>query len=336
MVFRNKVQIERSFKNMKKVSLCVPCYNEELNIPRAYEQLTLTMQKLTQYDYEIIFEDNASTDASEKILKDLAKKDKHVKVILNTRNFGPSRSGKNCCFNASGDVIISVAADLQNPVSMIPVFLQYWEEGYLVVMGQKTESKENIIKYSLRCLYYKIIQKFSDIPQIPNITGFGAIDAQVYRKIYEMGEYEMSIRHLLADLGYEIKLVPYTQEKRIHGKSSYNLWRNLDFSITSLINTSYLPLRLMTVGGLLCSVLSICVGLIYFIFKLVNWNSYNAGIAPLIIIVSFIGSLQLFFLGILGEYLLKILKKVTIREIVVEKERINFENEYCIKNMEKN
>lgn len=320
---------------MKKVSLCVPCYNEELNIPLVYEALSSEMQKLPQYDYEIIFEDNASTDSSPQILKELAKNDKRVKVILNTRNFGPSRSGKNCCFNATGDVLISVAADLQNPVSMIPIFLNYWEQGFLVVMGQKNKSKENFIKYRLRHLYYNIIQKFSDIPQIANITGFGAIDAKVYHKIYKMNEYEMSIRHLLAELGYEIKLVPYTQEKRKYGKSSYNLWRSLDFSISSLVNTSYLPLRLTTIIGLVCSLFSLLTGVIYLIFKIINWNSFNAGITPLILLVCFLGSVQLFFLGILGEYVTNILRKVTRREIVIEKERINFDNELCVKDDKK-
>ncbi len=320
---------------MKKVSLCVPCYNEELNIPLVYEALSSEMKKLPQYEYEIIFEDNASTDSSPQILKELAKKDKRVKVILNTRNFGPSRSGKNCCFNATGDVLISVAADLQNPVSMIPTFLDYWEQGFLVVMGQKNKSKENFAKYRLRKLYYKIIQGLSDIPQISNITGFGAIDAEVYHKIYKMNEYEMSIRHLLAELGYEIKLVPYTQERRKHGKSSYNLWRSLDFSISSLIDTSYKPLRLTTIIGLICSLFSFLIGVIYFIFKILNWNDFNAGITPLILIVCFLGSVQLFFLGILGEYVTNILRKVTKREIVIEKERINFDNELCVKDDKK-
>ena len=320
---------------MKKVSLCVPCYNEELNLPIVYKELTSIMSELKQYDYEIIFEDNASEDNSEKILREIAHKDKHVKVIFNTRNFGPSRSGKNCCFNSSGDVIISVAADLQNPVSLIPKFLEYWEKGYLVVMGQKNNSKESALKYALRCFYYNIIKKFSEIPQISNITGFGAIDARVYRKIYEMNEYDMSIRHLLAELGYEIKLIPYTQEERKYGKSSYNLWKSFDFSISSLINTSYIPLRLITIVGLLCSAVSAITGIIYFIFKIINWDSYNAGITPLILIVCFLGSLQLFFLGILGEYLVNILKKVTQRDIVIEKERVNFTNELCIKNSEK-
>ena len=316
---------------MKKVSLCIPCYNEEENIPLVYQELTKVMQQLGNYDYEMIFEDNASTDHSVEILRRLAQEDSKVKVILNTRNFGPSRSGKNCCFNATGDVIISVAADLQNPVSMIPVFLKYWEEGYKVVMGQKNSSKEGKIKYSLRKIYYKIIAAFSDIPQITNITGFGAIDSEVYRKVYEMPEYEMSIRHLLAELGYEIKLVSYQQEARKHGKSSYNIWRSLDFSITSLINTSYAPIRLTTMSGLIGSTATFIWAIIYIIYRLVVNPNHAGVVVPIIIAVLFVGFIQIFLLGILGEYISNILKKVTIREVVTEKERINFGDEPCIK-----
>ena len=316
---------------MKKISLCIPCYNEEKNIPLVYRALTKIMEQMKNYDYEMIFEDNASTDRSIEILRDMAKEDSKVKVILNTRNFGPSRSGKNCCFNATGDVIISVAADLQNPVSMIPVFIKYWEEGYKVVMGQKNSSKEGKIKYALRKLYYKIISVFSEVPQISNITGFGAIDSEVYRKVYEMREYEMSIRHLLAELGYEIKLVSYEQEVRKHGKSSYNLWRSLDFSINSLIHTSYAPIRIITLFGLGGELTTVLGGMGYLIYKIVTKSYGRISIIPIIMMICLIGFIQIFFLGIIGEYISNILKKVTVREIVTEKERINFGDEPCVK-----
>lgn len=316
---------------MKKVSLCVPCFNEEENILLVYSELTKLMSSLPQYEYEIIFEDNASIDNTQQYLKELAEKDTRVKVIINTRNFGPSRSGKNCCFNAAGDVLISVACDLQNPVSLIPKFLEYWEQGFLVVMGEKQKSEEGTFKYFLRKVYYKIIKSCSDIPQYSQITGFGAIDARVYKKIYDMNEPDMSIRHLLADLGYEVKLVPYKQEKRRFGKSSYNLWRNFDFALTSLLYTSRAPLRLLTLFGLLSSILSFVIGGAYFIYKIVAWESFGVGLAPIVIGVFFIGSIQLFFLGIIGEYLGIVLNKVTVRETVIEKERINFTDEVPIK-----
>ena len=315
---------------MKRVSLCVPCYNEEKNVNLVYNKLTDIMSTLPEYDYEIIFEDNASTDNTVNRLRTLAQKDKHVKLILNTRNFGPSRSGKNCCYNATGDVLISVACDLQNPVNLIPEFLKWWKAGYLVIMGQKLSSKESKIKYFCRKMYYKIICSFSDIPQIPQITGFGAIDAKVYQKIYLMNEPNMSIRHILAELGYTIKLIPYEQDKRKNGKSSYNLWRNLDFAITSLINTSRFPIRFMTISGLSCTVISIIICLIYCIFNIVCQKPLIT--SGLLIIITFLwGGVLLFSLGLIGEYLSSVLSKVTIRDVVVEKERINFDEKPTIK-----
>lgn len=315
---------------MKKVSLCVPCYNEEQNVNRAYEKLTEIMKKLPQYDYEIIFEDNASTDSTQQQLRHLAYKDKHVKVIINTRNFGPSRSGKNCCFNATGDVIISIACDLQNPVNLIPEFLKYWEDGYLVIMGQKIQSKESKVKYFCRKLFYSIISSCSDIPQIPQITGFGAIDANVYQKVYEMNEPNMSIRHILAELGYEIKLIPYTQEIRQYGKSSYNLSRSFDFAITSLVNTSRFPIRFLTIIGCFGVLISFILNVIYFAFNLISGKNV-INFLTILLFIFFIGTMQLFFMGLIGEYLSSVLTKVTVRNIVIEKERINFGNESTLK-----
>lgn len=316
---------------MKKVSFCIPCYNEEKNIQLVYHELNKIMKELPQYKYEIIFEDNASTDNTVYELKKLAELDKNVKIIINTRNFGPARSGKNCCFNASGDVLISIACDLQNPVSLVPMFLDNWEAGHLVVMGQKIKSKERKIKYFLRTIYYKIIETFSDIPQYSHITGFGAIDAMVYKKIYDMHEPDMSIRHLLADLGYEIKLIPYEQDKRKFGKSSYNIKRSFDFAITSLINTSRFPLRFITLFGLFSLLLNSTLGILYFIYNIIFEKSFNLGFVLIFLGMFFISTLQLFFLGIIGEYLSVILNKVTIRETVIEKERINFTDEILIK-----
>ena len=316
---------------MKKVSFCIPCYNEEKNIQLVYHELNKIMKELPQYKYEIIFEDNASTDNTVYELKKLAELDKNVKIIINTRNFGPARSGKNCCFNASGDVLISIACDLQNPVSLVPMFLDNWEAGHLVVMGQKIKSKERKIKYFLRTIYYKIIETFSDIPQYSHITGFGAIDAMVYKKIYDMHEPDMSIRHLLADLGYEIKLIPYEQDKRKFGKSSYNIKRSFDFAITSLINTSRFPLRFITLFGLFSLLLNSTLGILYLLYNIIFEKSFNLGFVLIFLGMFFISTLQLFFLGIIGEYLSVILNKVTIRETVIEKERINFTDEILIK-----
>lgn len=308
----------------KKISLCVPCYNEEENIYDVYEKLTKIMSTMPEYDYEIIFEDNDSKDHTQDLLRELAGKDTKVKVILNTRNFGPARSGKNCCFSASGDVIISIASDLQTPPEMIPVFLKYWEQGYKIVMGQKEKSEEDRLKVYLRSVYYKIIKHFSEIPQYEHMTGFGAIDASVYQQIKDMGEYEMSIRHIIAELGYEVKLVPYTQRERKHGKSSYNLWRNFDFAISSLIYTSKMPIRLMTIIGCLSSFFTLIFWGISIVQEILRYPDSLAERRCSVRGLAFLGTLQLFFTGLLGEYLSVVLTKVNKRPIVVEKERINF------------
>lgn len=310
--------------DMPKVSLCVPCYNEEENLHKVYDKLTQIMTTIPEYDYEIIFEDNDSQDHTQTLLRELASKDSRVKVILNTRNFGPARSGKNCCFNASGDVIISIASDLQNPPELIPVFLKYWEQGYKVVMGQKEKSEEDRIKVYLRSIYYKIIKHFSEIPQYEHMTGFGAIDSSVYQRIKDMGEYEMSIRHIIAELGYEVKLIPYTQRERKHGKSSYNVWRNFDFAVSSLIYTSKAPIRLMTIIGCFLSFFTLVFWGLNVVRKIFCCRGFSSEESSGRWGLAFLGALQLFFTGLLGEYLNVVFTKVSKRPIVVEKERINF------------
>lgn len=316
---------------MKRISYCVPCYNEEKNIQEVYNQLTELKNKLPNYDYEIIFEDNNSTDNTQNIIRKLCEKDIRVKAIFNTRNFGPSRSGKNCCFNATGDVIISVASDLQNPIDVIPEFIKYWEDGYKIVMGQKNKSEENRLKFFLRCLYYKIINNNSDIKQIENITGFGAIDAKVYRQIYEMSEPDMSIRHLLAELGYEIKLVQYTQRSRKYGKSSYNLSRNWDFAINSLVTTSKKPIRYILNFGLYMTLLFFLLFVALLILACVTSKPIYLYALLANVVLIFV-SFGIFCVGFIGEYIRVIVDKITKREIVIEKERINFSDEPVLKN----
>lgn len=312
---------------VKKISICIACYNEEKNIEETYRRLKEVLSTLEEYDYEIIFEDNCSRDSSEQILRNLALKDHKVKVIFNNRNFGPDRSEKNVRYAATGDAVIGMPCDLQEPPEMIPLFVEEWEKGNLIVWGQKVKSEENKVKYFCRSIYYKIIRVFSDVPQYEQTTGFGLIDQSVIKVLQDCNEPDMSLRHLVAELGYPIKLIPYTQQKRKNGKSSYNLWRYLDFAINSLVRTSTVPLRLMTVVGVVCAVLSFLLGMIYLVYKLINWNAFQAGMAPVVIAVTFLGSVQLLCIGMLGEYVNVILKKVTKRPLVTEKERINFDED---------
>lgn len=313
---------------MKKISVCIACYNEEKNIMSTYTRVTDILSKLENYDYEIIFADNCSKDSSQNILRELAKKDKRVKVILNLRNFGALRSSKNVNFAATGDCIIGMPCDLQEPPEMIPIFVEEWEKGNPIVWGQKTASKERGVKYFCRSLYYKIIRKFSDVPQYEHVTGFGIMDKQIVDVIKGLDDPEMPTRHLIADLGYPVKLIPYTQEERKAGKSSYNLWRYFDFSVVSLVRTSTVPLRLTTILGAICATLSFIFGIVYLIYKLINWDVFSVGIAPIVIAVFFLGSVQLLCIGMIGEYIGVILKKITKRPLVTEKERINFDEEF--------
>lgn len=312
---------------MKKISVCIPCYNEEKNIEPMYAAITGQMEKYQgKYDYEIIFADNASGDGTRDILRNIAGNDKHVKAVFNTRNFGPNRSIMNCYARASGDVIISLPCDFQTPPQLIDEYFAFWEQGNLLVCGQKIDSEENKFKFFLRGIYYKIIKMFSDVPQYNQMGGLMIIDRKVMDTICQAYEPEVSFRHLVADLGYKIKLVPYKQEKRKAGKSSYNIYRYFDFAITSLVNTSYLPLRLSVIIGLLMSIICFAIGVVYLIYKLTHWNSFDAGVAPIVIGIFFIGSVQLFFIGILGEYIGAILRKVSKKPIVVEEETLNFDD----------
>ena len=316
---------------MSKVSICIPCYNEGKNIELIYNRIKDIMHTIPQYEYEIIYEDNDSTDSSKKILEVLAEKDQNVKVIFNTRNFGPRNSARNCCFNATGDVIICIACDLQDPPEMIPEFLKYWEEGELLVLGQKKTSQESGIKYHLRSVYYKIIKNFSEIPQYEQVTGFGAVDRKIYDLIKGLNSQDMSFRHLLAQIGFKAKIIPYEQQQRIHGKSSYNFLSYLDFAISSLVTTSTFPIKLSLYLGLLSSTIGLILIFTIIFIKLFNWNYFSCGMILFSCIFIFFSGLQLIGLGFIGEYLSIVLKRVTSKPLVIEEKRLNFENNKNLK-----
>lgn len=308
----------------KKISICIGCYNEEKNIELLYAKILEIMEQVANYDFELIFSDNNSTDLSQEVLRKICKKDKRVKAIFNTRNFGASRSGKNAMFSASGDAVIGLACDFQEPPELIIDFIQSWEAGNAITLGQKVTTQEKGIRALCRKLYYKIISFFSDIKQYKQVTGFGIFDKKIIEKIKEFNEPDMAMRHILAELGYKMILIPYTQNKRRAGKSSFNLWRYFDFSINSLVRTSKFPLRIATILGTLISFVSFIVGLIYLVVKIINWNLFSTGIAPILIGIFFMGSIQLLFVGLLGEYIGVIFTKTSNHPFIVESERINF------------
>jgi polyisoprenyl-phosphate glycosyltransferase len=308
---------------MKKISICVACYNEEANVRAMAMALIHEMEKLPQYDYEVIFVDNNSEDNTQKILREVAEHNTKIKVIFNNRNYGPGRSGRNALRHATGDAIIGLACDFQDPPEMIETFIKYWEEGHLTVCGQKVGSKEGKIKYFLRTIFYKIIAAFSDIPQYEHMSGMTLNDRKILEQLFAEDE-TIPFRYLIAELGYEIKLVPYKQEKRKGGKSSYNIGRYISFALSSLVATSLVPLRIAIVFGFITSSISFFIGIIYLAYKLIYFQRFLAGTAPLVIGMFFLGSIQIFFIGLLGEYIGAIFKKLTKVPPVIEKELINF------------
>lgn len=319
-------EAERNGEMRKRISINVPCYNEEDNVKPMAETLTRIMQSL-DYDYEIIFRDNCSTDATKERLRELAAADKHIKVIMHNRNYGSGGRGRRMRLGyCNGDAIIHIACDFQEPPELIPEFIRYWEQGYKVVAGQKTGSKEGRGKYFLRHVYYKIMSTFSEVPQYDHMSGILLYDREVMEEILKIDE-DIVLRNALADMGYEVKLIQYVQEKRRSGKSSYNVWRYLNFALNSLVNTSTAPLRLMTVVGFCMSVVSFLLGVFYLIMKLTVWYRFSAGMAPVLIGMLFLGSVQLLFMGVLGEYIGAILRKVSRQPDVIVSEKLNLDED---------
>lgn len=310
---------------MKKICIVSSCYNESGNIEELYEEILRHTATLDQYEWEMLFEDNCSTDNTVEILRKIAEKDKRVKVILNMANYGPDRSGANALFSACADAVIPMASDLEDPPSMIPKFVEAWEEGYLVVMGKYITRKGNPLIKFCRSAYYRIMDALTDVKVENNVTGFGLYDMSVINRIRELGEYSIVLRFLCAELGYNIKYIPFDKPRRKAGKSSYSFIKYYNYAVETLVLTSHAPLHLACMIGFFMSAVSILAGLVYLILKLKYWYEFNAGSAPMVIGMFFLGGVQLFFIGIIGEYLSSAIKRVTKRPFVIEKERINFE-----------
>ena len=317
---------------MKYVSIVTPCFNEEGNVLALYEKIRQIFIGLPQYKYEHIFIDNCSTDRTADILADIANKDENIKVIFNVRNFGPGRSGGYALLQARGDAVIGLACDFQDPPELIPSFLKMWEDGFKVVFGQKIKSEENKIVFAIRKVYYRIINAISSIDQFTNVTGFGLYDKEVVGYLRWMNDPEPYFRAAIAELGYVVGLVQYTQPVRRTGKSSYNIFRYIDTAIIGILSTSKKPLRIATYFGFSMSAISLLLSLLYLILKLCNWNSFTLGLAPIIISIFFFSSVQLAFIGLIGEYIGSILTRVTRRPLVVERGSINMEGNKDLKN----
>lgn len=310
---------------MKKISILIPCYNESLNIGFLYEAIIKETSRFNNYEWEIVFEDNSSTDNTVELLRALAEKDKRVRIIINMANYGPERSGCNLFLSPCADAVIPMCADLEDPPSLIPQFVKYWEQGWLVVLGQYVKREENLLIHGFRQLYYKMIAGFSDVKIEKNVTGFGLYDISVVEEIRKLGEYNFNGRFLCAELGYPIKYIPYDKPKRKGGKSSYSFLRYYRVAIDSLVLTSHAPLHFASFIGFIISIFSLIVAAYYFVQKMLHWYTFELGLAPMVIGMFFLGGVQLFFVGVLGEYLSSAIKRLQRRPYVIEKERINFE-----------
>jgi glycosyltransferase involved in cell wall biosynthesis len=311
---------------MKKISIVVPTYNEEENVVPISKAIIGEMNKsLPEYDYELIFIDNASTDNTQALLRGLCHNNSKIKAIFNAKNFGQFNSPYYGLCQATGDCAILVCADFQDPVSMLPEFVREWENGYKIVSAIKTTSKENKIMRFLRTCYYKLIKRMSDIEQIEHFTGFGLYDRKFLEVLADLHDPTPFLRGIVAELGFKRKDIPYEQQKRAAGKT-HNNWASLyDAAMLSFTSYTKVGLRLATIVGFVFSMLSIIVALVYLVLKLLFWDSFVAGTIPILMIVCILGSVQLFFVGLLGEYVLSINKRIMNRPLVIEEERINFD-----------
>ena len=310
---------------MKKISIVTPCYNEEENVEKVYLETKKVLQDMNAYSYEHIFIDNASKDKTVAILKDIAKNDKNIKIIVNTRNFGYIRSPYYGLLQAHGDAVVMLDADLQNPPPLITEFIHKWEEGYKIVLGVKPKSEESVFMSFIRKSYYHFVNNLSNIELVKNATGFGLYDQQVISILRNLDEPYPYLRGLVSDIGFEIAQVEFYKPSRKRGISKSNFYALYDVAMLGITNYSKVPLRIATMLGFSMSIISLAVAFLFFIAKLIFWTKFTLGIAPIVIGLFFFSSVQLFFLGIIGEYIGSIHTQVLKRPLVIEKERINFE-----------
>lgn len=309
----------------KKISIVTACYNEDENVERLSNEVKAIMIRMTNYEYEHIFIDNCSTDRTVDILKNIAANDKNVRIIVNARNFGHIRSGFHGLIQANGDAVINLVADFQDPPAMIPDFINKWEEGYKIVIAVKNKSKENPMMFALRKLYYVLIRKFGESEHIDNFTSFGLYDKSVIESLRQMNDPYPYLRGMIAELGYERHELNYTQMKRERGSTKNNLYTLYDMAMLGFVNNSKVPLRMAAFLGFGIAAVSFLVAVFYFLYKLVYWQNFQVGLAPLVIGLFFFSAVQLIFIGIIGEYIGAIYTQVKNRKLVIEKERINFD-----------
>jgi len=310
---------------MKKITILTPCFNEEGNIKKLYDEVKKVMiESLADYEYDHLFVDNCSNDNTLAILKEIASIDKNVKIIVNSRNFGPIRSFQNGIIEADGDAVISMFADLQDPPELIVKLVKKWEEGFDSVLAIKINSDENKIMYRIRKFYYNILSLLSEVKIYKNFTGFGLYSRKVLNEIKKIKDPNPFFRGIVSEVGYNIATIDYHQLKRYKNISKSNFYYLYDMAVLGILSNSKIPLRIAVFIGALSSLFSFLIGLGYFFAKLFFWDKIHLGIAPIIILASFMFSVLLLFLGIIGEYIGAIYTQCLNRPLVHEKERINF------------
>lgn len=315
---------------MKKISILIPCFNEVDNVePMSFAVTNVLQEALSNYDYEILFIDNCSTDGTREKLEKICSENHKVKAIFNVTNFGQFNSPFYGMCQTTGDCTISMCCDFQDPVELIPRFVEEWEKGHKIVSGIKSSSKENPFIYFLRSMYYKMIKNMSDTEMIEHFTGFGLYDKTFIDILRKLDDPIPFLRGIVAEYGHGFNRIDieYEQAKRRAGKTHNNLYSLYDAAMLSITSYTKVGLRLATILGFISSGISLLIALIYLALKLVNWHSFQAGNAPMLIGIYVIGSLQMFFIGLLGEYILNINTRVIHRPLVVEEKRINFEHE---------
>ncbi|MGD9153189.1 MAG: glycosyltransferase family 2 protein [Gammaproteobacteria bacterium] len=310
---------------MKLITFVSPCYNEEGNVAELYRQIKQEMSKFPQYKYEFIFIDNNSQDNTVKILKEIAAQDKNVKIIVNSRNFGHIRSPYYALMQAQGDAVVLICADLQDPPNLIGDFIQKWEEGYKIVKAVKEDCEESWLMRLTRKSFYSIINRLSGLPLTKNYYGYGLYDKKIIETLRKINDPYPYFRGLISDIGFEHAEVMFRKPGRKRGITKNNFYTLYDLAMLGIVNYSKVPLRLATMFGFLMAGLSLLIAFLYIVLKILFWNFFPAGMAPMLIAIFFFSSVQLFFIGILGEYIGCIHTQVQNHPLVVEKERINFD-----------
>lgn len=321
---------------MKKISVVIPCYNEEENVrPMGDTIRQIFKEQLPAYDYEILFIDNKSQDRTRAILREMCARDHHIKAIFNMKNFGQFNSPFYGLCQSDGDCTITLCADFQEPPENIPAMVRQWEQGHKVVAMIKTRSRESRIKYRIRSLYYKMIRRMSNTPQIDHFTGYGLYDRSFIEIMRSLKDPTPFLRGIVAEYATDIVKIPYEQQERRAGKTKNNFFTLFDAAMLSFTSYTKGGLRLATFGGLICSALSFAIAIFYLIMKLIYWDRFIAGNAPVLIGMFFLGGVQLTFIGLLGEYIMSMNSRIINRPLVIEEERLNFDCEESKKDLEK-